>query len=510
MIDGNALINTEAHPEHYSYRRLMAMEAQAYHEMVPYPMYGLFKEWKESERGPIPKCRTLARDLAKDSARWLFGKCPKIKVEDEKAQEFINRVIDENRLPAMLQTWATRAFFDGGASFAWSFDADKQEQGAATGVQINPYSVSQHSRFYYDPHDPRKLLMARIQYVYWDTSGPSGEWMVRRIDITDDYIQQYEDLQLKVVWQGAYLGQHTPGVQQLVDMHKGWVTAERLDNAAGLIPVKEVKSVDTGMVYGEGDMWRYWRLFDVMNLTYTIESIDNQISAWPHRIYIDLKPESGDEPQAVGPDSAEVLESLGEKQGKVQQLETAGAIRQHIAGFSERLEKELRSVVGYPKVDAAEITNKGNLTAAVMKQVYAPHIATTEEKRRLWTEQMLTPFFEDMLRGLKNADHPEAKKFADELTVEVEWPGYFSETSEELKMFVEVQSLMVASGYTTRERAVQEIATMRNVDDIPQLLEDIENAPEEEVTESQEAAAAEGQGSGTGKREGANSDSGND
>ena len=54
-IDAEALIGTRKLPPDWRFRQLKAREARAYHELVPYPVYGSFKEWKEAERGPTPR-----------------------------------------------------------------------------------------------------------------------------------------------------------------------------------------------------------------------------------------------------------------------------------------------------------------------------------------------------------------------------------------------------------------------------------------------------------------------
>lgn len=68
-----ACINCRYSPPGWIMARWQAMEAGAYHNLTPYPMWA-FNEWKTEDRGPLPRCMPLPRSIVKKSAQWLFGR----------------------------------------------------------------------------------------------------------------------------------------------------------------------------------------------------------------------------------------------------------------------------------------------------------------------------------------------------------------------------------------------------------------------------------------------------
>lgn len=489
-IDAEALIGTRKLPPDWRFRQLKAREARAYHELVPYPVYGAFKEWKEAERGPTPRCWPMPRDIAETSARWLFAKELKIETSHDRTTEILTKIWEDNKMPSVMLRAAIVAGYEGGTALFWGYDKDGPEHG----VRVISYSVSDNVRLWYDPHDLRKLLMARIQYPFYNPE--ADKFFYWREDFTESIVVVYKPLPVSAIWKGEFYGGNPHALQTQFDETGVWEVDTEGPNPAGLIPVKEIQHIWRGRLYGEGDMWRLFQLVDEYNLTRSVANIDNQVSAWPHRVYIDLMSEDGEEPQAVGPDSSESVRSVStEKQGKVQLLQGNAATRQHIREHASDLSKSIRDMAGYPEIDAAAITNKGSMTEAVMRQLYAPHIHRTEEKRRNYGEYGIAPFLRDMALGLKTAAHPEFSKVPDDLTVQIVWPAYFDLVTADLKDMVEAQDMMVESGYTTKKRAVVDVAVARGVDDIELLQKDIENAPEEEETNDEET---EGNGSKAG------------
>lgn len=490
-INASELIGTRKLPPEWRTRQIFSRQARAYHELVPYPVYGMFKEWKEGERGPLPRCWPMVRDIVETSARWLFGRELKIETSDDKTTEAITELWERSNMPAVMMRAATIAGYEGGTALYWTYDEDAAADDP--GVRIMTYSVTDHVRFWYHPHDPMQLLMARIQYPYFDPV--EGKYFYWREDFTAEQIVVYEPLPVSALWKGEFLGGNPHQIQLQFDETGKWTPDPALSgpNAAGLIPIREIRHIDRGRVYGEGDLWRLFPLIDEFNLTRAVANIDNQVSAWPHRVYIDLQAEDGEEPQAIGPDSSESVRSVGDKPGKVTLLQGNAATRPHIREHARDLSIAIRDAAGYPQIDAEAVTNKGNMTEAVMRQLYAPHIERTEEKRRNYGEYGIAPFLKDMALGLKKAAHPMFANVPKDLTVEIVWPDHFSLMAADLKMLVETQNLMVDGGYTTRERAVVEVAVKRGVDDIEKLQQEIKDAPEEETNDESDDGA-EGKG----------------
>ena len=68
------------------------------------------------------------------------------------------------------------------------------------------------------------------------------------------------------------------------------------------------------------------------------------------------------------------------------------ALRGAMMEYGKDLRKQLLSGAGSVEVDPADVTNKGNLTQAVLQQLYAPQIESTSDKRRSWGDDGLCRF----------------------------------------------------------------------------------------------------------------------
>lgn len=487
--DGNDLIGTKYNPPGFDSTRIASRVAKAYHKLMPYPNFSpMTKDWKTEERGPLPRCMALPRNLVKDGAKWLFGKPITFRCPDAKSMnDTINETWTNNNMNARSKAMAVIGALSGGVALKWSYDEDDG------GAKIHVIDPAEYTRFYWDPDDILKLLMVRVQYPRYDATTGKTSWI--REDWTDEYEQQYEPLESKMP--GGFDG--ALSLADMIDASDQWKKKAKKPNQFGVIPFWYIKNIETGAEIGEGDLWSVYHLIDLVNFNRDLELKNNQKALDPDSYLIDLTAPTGDAPGSGSPMREIPLESKNGTegpQGKVQMVQPDPALRPHLRQYIEDIKTEILNSVGGVDIDEEKVTNKGALTSAVMSQLYAPLISATDEKRTTYGEDGLCVFFERMSGGLATCG---AKDWQEVEDVQIHWSPYFSPTPEEQIENAQYQTALLGANLTTHERAVRAIASEDGVIDVDKLVQAVtaekaeadakkeerfqmQNAPEPEAT----------------------------
>jgi hypothetical protein len=464
-MTANDLIGTKALPSQHEYVRAEARRALAYYNLEPYPIWA-FAKWKTEEMGPLPRCRPFVQKIAKEGAEWLFSRPVQFRAEGhDELSKLINATWNANRMASKSLAWAVDASCTGGTVLKFSYDASKSEY-----PRITALSQSEQTRLYFDPHDTECLLMARIQYAYIDYTEKGGRWMWYREEWTDDEYVLYDPI--PVSSGVGVLAAAKPNPYDYVGAadQSAWVVQKREPNPFKIIPVWLVKNRLSSDWYGMGDLWELYSAVDQINFTRDLGHKDNQKRVNPKVNYIDLEVPENESAQGTTPGRATVLESSGDNhQGKIEVVELQGRARPDIDKFADDLLRELYDAAGVTGVNPEEITNKGAMTASVIRLLFDSIIKTTEQKRRLYGEDGYCMFFERMLTGMTNIGVWNAQAGVD---VQCLWPSIVALTPLDLQQTVSTFAQMIAEGFTTRERATRAIATMTDVNDPDALLEE--------------------------------------
>jgi len=493
MIDPKTLLGTKFLPANYKQVRLLSRTARAYHALKPYPSYSaMTREWKTEERGPFPRCRPFVQNIVNKGATWLFGKPVTFKVAcDEELEEsdprieayeeltkLINSVWKNNDMTRRARVAAVVGALSGGVVAKFSYTE-------AEGVQIDLLDPAEQVQLYWDNDNHERLVMARIQYPVYDPTDGCNYW--HREEYTDKIHRVYKRVSNSMI--GGNVTSDPYAMIDQVEAYGTWEIASENPNAFGIIPLWYIRNRETGTQYGEGDLWTMYEIIDQVNFTKNLAHIDNQKSIDPTKAFIDLTAADGDDPVSTGDQSVLILESkvdaMNPKQGRVDLLQTNAALRPHLDAFAKELKQELMQAVGSVEVDAEDITNKGNLTAAVMTQIYAPIIERTNEKRQLYGEDGFCVFMERLCIGMANLGST-AWAAGIGADVQIQWPPFFEQTEDEKGQLADRQLKLVEGGLTTKELAVRKIATSDDVHDVDELLEQIKVEQEERDAKASE------------------------
>jgi hypothetical protein len=143
--------------------------------------------------------------------------------------------------------------------------------------------------------------------------------------------------------------------------------------------------------------------------------------------------------------------------------------------YAKDLRKQVLAAVSSVEIDQAEFTNKGNLTTAVLEQLFQPLIEITGEKRLTWGDYGLAPFFANVARGLTNAGlAPLGVTDAEESTqVLFQWPAFFELTEDERTNRTNRLNTQVDSGLLTHDRALREVCQMEGREDVETLAKEL-------------------------------------
>lgn len=481
-----SLVGKEVTPDGYRIWRAFATEAQAYHVGSPYPEFS-FRGWRKEERGPLPLVMPFVQSIPRKAAQWLFGRPIDITCEDEAFQDLIVDAWADSRMDSRMVAAAETGAVMGKVGV--KFDYDETREGCPLRFRIiQPWMM----RTYHDPHDQSAVLMVRIQYPYRDYN--SGQLMMYREDWTDKTHAVYEPVPVTsfYAWDSPDKRFGSSGAPDDDDLRaqKTELKYTKKPNPFGVIPVIEIHNIDRGRGYGTGDLWGMYRIIDRINLAYALHDRHNQKNVDPHLLLIDLEAASDDAPQVLAPGEGIQLASTSERTGKAEQLTTDAAIRPHIRQYAEDLLKMLLDAVGSVIVDEEKVTNKGNLTQAVMTQMYAPLVLSTEEKRKAYGHDGLTRLFDAVAQGLANykgaltnKDVSKAvagfdPKDPESLRCVINWPDYFDATDEDKQARLTRYTTEVGAGFMPHDEAAKRIALMEGCEDTEDYLANLPDPTE--------------------------------
>lgn len=478
-----ALINNKSLPAGLSQVRALSREARAYQAQKAYPLYH-FQDWQTENRGPLPVCLPLAKSIVERGAKWLFGKPVQLTVAANAALETKLRDIwTQNKMDSRLRPMAKNAALDGGVVLKFAYDKTR----ADCPVVIMALSLVDEVRLYTHPHDAQKVLMARVQYPY--LNAVTGKTMWYREEWTDAEEVHYHDVEADLMTSNTNL---TSGAAQAnPDAYDGWLIESQEANPFGLIPLHQVKNLETDDVWGAGDLWDpaegngLYRTLDRIHLTYHLMDKSNQFDSEVNPIFIDLEMDDQDIDKPLQPGEAVDAKSEEGKQGKVEFPRTGNGLRPAMMEYAKDMRKQVLEAASSVYVDQAEFSNKGNLTSAVLEQLYQPQIELNNEKRKTWGPGGLEPFLARMARGLAAAGVPGlgVSKTDTSAEIKVKFGDYFSLSEDEKAAKTgRIQEQEVA-GYLPHDRAIEEISQMEGRTDVEALKKELAAEPRPSLTE---------------------------
>lgn len=478
-----ALINTKTLPACLDQVRRRAYEARAYDILEPYPLFH-FQDWKIEDRGPRPRCLPIAKSIVSRGARWLFGKPLQLHApENPRLEEFVRAMWRKNRMSARLVAMARNGAIEGGIALKFAYDETAQVP-----LSIQALSLADECRLYYNPHDCNELLMARVQYSYLDAA--TGKLMWYREEWTAEQEVHYFPVPDEQFTLSRGITNVAMGYQRTnPDTYEGW----RIDPAAsnanpfGLIPVTHIKNLETDDLFGAGDLWDLYRVLDRIHLTYHLMDRSNQFDAETNPIYIDLELDEHDIDKPLVPGQPIDAKSVeGERQGKVEFPPTGNALRPAMMEYARELTKQIRSAASSVEVDQSEFSNKGNLTSAVLEQLFQPLIEITIEKRKSYGDNGIVAFLQLVALGVQalGVDLGVNAKDEDSYDIQIQWPSFFDLSQDELTALTARTQEEVIAGFLTQERAVERIAQANGIQDVTALQEELAKQPRPSPTET--------------------------
>lgn len=459
------LINTKSLPPGLSHIQALAAQARAYDVLKPYPLHW-FKNWKEEDRGPLPRCMPIAKSIVKRGARWLFGKPIELKCPGNDAlEEAVEKVWKQNRLDSRLVAIARRGAIEGGVALKFAYD-----ETAFPNVTVQSLSIVSQVRLFYHPHNREKLMMARVQYPYYDSAEGCAYW----------YREEWTDAQEVHYYPVKDEALHRANP----DTYTGWEidTEASGANPFGLIPIHLIKNIETDDVWGAGDLWEpddeldggLYRVLDRIHLTYHLMDKSNQFDSQVNPIFIDADADQDDLSKPQLPGQPLVLESTNPEGGRAGQVAfppSGNALRPAMMEYAHDLRKQILTATSSVEVDQSEISNMGNLTSAVLTQLYLPQIELTEDKRKTYGQDGIAPFLAKMAIGLQRAGVPMGVNEADDstYTIEIGWSPYFPFTEDEKTAIVTRIQQEEGAGYLTHDRAIEEVSEMEGRTEIEEM-----------------------------------------
>ena len=370
------------------------------------------------------------------------------------------------RLPAM----AINGALDGGIALKFSYDETTDKK-----LVIQSLSIVDQVRIYCSPHDRDEMLMARVQYPYFDAVINKTMWY--REEWTAE-----EEVHYEPVPDASMTAIRMAGQRNFADAYEGWEISSREPNKFGLIPLVHIKNIETDDLWGTGDLWNLYRVLDRVHLTYHLMDRSNQFDSDHNPIFIDLDLDQQDIDRPLQPGQPIALESKeGEHKGTVHFPESRGALRPAMMDYAKDLRKQILAAASGVEIDSADVTNKGNLTSAVLQQMYLPLIEMTSEKRKSYGEDGIAAFLTKAARGLQNAGVDlGVTSDEDSSNVEIAWPAFFEFSQDELSSITARTQEQVIAGMLTQERAIDRVAQAEGIQDIAALQEELEAEAEAE------------------------------
>lgn len=237
-----------------------------------------------------------------------------------------------------------------------------------------------------------------------------------------------------------------------------------------------------------------FRINDRINLTAHLMDRSNQFDSERNIVFLDVEAGSDQVDRAMQPGSALSLKSdnpIGidtAMQGKVFELEAGGQLRPYMMDYVKELKHEILAAIGSTDVRSDEVSNKGAMTPAVLRQLYQPLIESTTQKRVNYGTEGVAVFLQRCAKGLRNMGVKKhgLGKDHDEEVVEIIWPEFFEMGEDDKTAKVARLTSEVTMGYNTKERALLSIADIEGIHDTSRFVEELKDIPDKGIALGQE------------------------
>lgn len=462
-----------------SERVRQGLRSWAYYRLKPYPAHlaegSCLSRWNVVDDGPYPACMPIVRYVVDTGADFLFQEPPSLSVKgNPELSKLLSRILDDNETHARLRDEAVRASNEGGVVLKFAF---------TPGVRRRPVAVQWMSvsdvTFFRDPLDADVVVRVRVQFKYRDNE---GVWWWYREEWTAEEFVLYRQIQ----------AEENGDEDTIRDAQ--WVVQSAEPNPFGVLPFVLVPNIlDAGETEGTGDCWDLWPVVDRLNLQYWLWDRSSQLDGDPVWAIINAE---GDVPP---PSSGSVLRLSGEG-ATIKAVESLGMMAPHRIELIRDLHNWIIDAASVVRLETEKLTNKGNFTRAVLEQLHAPLIRSTNRKRTHWGEA-LCHFCEAMLLGLSRCDAKglpgfEALAGIDEnndetYDVAVAWPGFFALSEDERAAGLANVATAETGGYITREMAIRRaLGYWDDVDENEATPEVVKAYPENPIILAAREAAA--------------------
>lgn len=450
--------------------------------MNPYPWYG-FEKWKLEELGPYPRCLPFSMSIINRSAIWLFGKQISFRFPgNDEIEKELKRFWKLNKMDIKLVPLAKKGGQEGSVSIKFSYNSKDKVP-----LRLQVLSNVDHVKFFYNPHNKEELIMARVQYPF--QSLDTGNWFWYREEWTNDLYIEYEPIKIenfRINDKNPYVFLGAP-VFPDIDTTVNWKVKRQSPNRFGLIPIIPIQNQSNGTEFGVGDLFGLFPTIDRINLTYHLMDRSNQLDIDPRTIYIDLEPKDGDNPDFPSHPGTQIdLQTVesddgSSRQGKVQLLETSGAIREQLNIYCNELKQQLFDATGAVFPRQEHITNKGSLTQSVLIQMYAPMLEVIGEKQKNYGPNGIILLLQSIVLGLSNLGVSPFNKVKgieditdEKLDFSLTWFSQFMQSEDEKLATFDRLSREIDAEVTVPKRAIKAIADMEGFDLTDSEISEIE------------------------------------
>lgn len=493
-LEIGSLVLSKPNYWHLSQRR-EAAAVWSHVKGICYPRFG-FQSARVDKEGPLPTPLPLARTIINQITTNLFGVVPELLCSNEKVKSALWPVWEYQLVP-MLQTIRNKGGVFGSALIQFQVTALKE-------VKFTLHDC----RHYYaitNPINVDEVLAIVLRYPILNPTPKSGSssWIWHTEIWTDKVCITLKSKGDGIENFGFNYGDDLPFMysQAWEQMFIGDLSEDNIESTTehglGVLPFVQITNkLDVAANYPHGDLFNLRHILRRLDLVYHLMDISNQTEARPTKVFINAV-DKEEVPSMVGPGATIELESAVTEDGivlpaSVQQLEAIGGMRTHMTTFACDLRSMLYETVGVVLPRAEDITNKGNLTPAVMGQMYSPMQIGLTAYQIQYGDFGIIPLLKKLCIALKLA------KSETELlsTFKLKW-GVTAPVDEQQKLY-EVERILreLDAGLISNENAIRKISALEGIDKdidtwIAKQVKEIETAKTEKLAMEKEKHQAD-------------------